>query len=183
MSQNDFSISNASGAAVRADLNSALQALASISSGSSAPGTTYAHQLWLDTTTATAPVLKQRNAANDAWITVLSRDASGNIGLSTTGSIDLPVGTTAQRPGSPSEGMIRRNSTLSSFEGYTGSVWAPLGGGATGGGSDTVFVENSMTATTSYTLSTGKSASCVGPLTINSGVTITVPTGANLVIL
>ena len=182
MSQNDLSLANQSGASFRADLNAALQALASISSGSSAPSTTYAHQLWLDTTTATAPVLKQRNSANDAWITVLSRDANGNIGLSTTGAIDIPVGTTAQRP-TPSEGMIRRNTTTSSFEGYNGEVWTSLGGGATGGGADECFVENSTTVTTTYTLSTGKSASAVGPLTINNGVIVTIPSGANLVIL
>jgi len=58
-----------------------------------------------------------------------------------------------------------------------------MGGGATGGGTDKVFNENSRTVTTSYTLSTGKSAMCVGPLTINSGVTVTIPSGERLVIL
>ena len=57
MSQNDMSLANASGAAFRSDLNNALQALASVSSGSSAPSTTYAFQVWLDTTTATAPII------------------------------------------------------------------------------------------------------------------------------
>lgn len=64
MSQNDFSIANASGATVRADINTALQALATVSSGATAPSTTYAYQLWADTT---AGLLKQRNAANSAW--------------------------------------------------------------------------------------------------------------------
>jgi hypothetical protein len=67
MSQNDMSVANADGATVRADINSALQALASLSSGASAPGTTYAYQLWADTTTG---LLKIRNAANSAWIVV-----------------------------------------------------------------------------------------------------------------
>ena len=58
-----------------------------------------------------------------------------------------------------------------------------MGGGATGGGTDKVFNENSRTVTTSYTLSTNKSAMCVGPLTINSGVTVTIPSGERLVIL
>lgn len=65
MSQNDMSISNADGATVRADLNSALQALASNNSGATAPGTTYAYQWWVDTADG---VLKQRNAANSAWV-------------------------------------------------------------------------------------------------------------------
>lgn len=64
-SQNDMSIANASGATVRADVNSALQALASNSSGTSAPSTMYAYMFWADTTNGQ---LKQRNAANSAWI-------------------------------------------------------------------------------------------------------------------
>lgn len=183
MSQNDLSLANQSGASFRADLNSALQALASISSGSSAPSTTYPYQIWLDNTTATAPIIKQRNSANSDWITIGTIQADGSISLAGTGAIDVPIGTTGQRPGSPSEGMIRRNTTTSSFEGYNGEVWTSLGGGATGGGADECFVENSTTVTTTYTLSTGKSASAVGPLTINNGVIVTIPSGANLVIL
>ncbi len=66
----------------------------------------------------------------------------------------------------------------------TGLKWAAAAAaGATGAGGDEVFVENERTVTTSYTLSTGKSAMCVGPLTINSGVTVTIPSGERLVIL
>ena len=99
-----------------------------------------------------------------------------------TGSLTLPVGTTAQRPSSAAEGMIRRNTTDSAFEGYTGTSWAPLGGGATGGGSDAWVVETDQTVTTSYELGSGKHGTTVSP-TINSGATITVPSGAILVIL
>lgn len=60
--------------------------------------------------------------------------------------------------------------------------WA-LSGGATGGGSDTVFQENQLIVTTSYTLSTGKSAMSVGPITINSGVVVTVPSGYRWMVL
>ena len=77
------------------------------------------------------------------------------------------------------------NTTLSKFEGYTypAETWGTLGGGAAGGGADEIFVENAMTVTTDYELSSGKSASSVGPITINSGVTITIPSGQNWVIL
>ena len=102
--------------------------------------------------------------------------------VSGTGSLTLPVGTTAQRPSSAAEGMIRRNTTDSAFEGYTGTSWAPLGGGATGGGSDAWVVETDQTVTTSYELGSGKHGTTVSP-TINSGATITVPSGAILVIL
>lgn len=67
MSQNDFVIANANGATVRSDMNSAFQALASLSGGASAPGTTYPNQLWFDTTN---DLLKIRDEANTAWVTV-----------------------------------------------------------------------------------------------------------------
>ena len=74
--------------------------------------------------------------------------------------------------------------TLNQFEGYNNGAWGAIGGGAgaTGGGTDEVFFESDQAATTSYTLSSGKNAHTVSP-TINSGVTITVPSGAILVIL
>lgn len=52
------------------------------------------------------------------------------------------------------------------------------GGGATGGGNDEIFFENGQTVTSSYTIVTGKNAGTFGPISINSGVTITVPTGS-----
>lgn len=67
MSQHDMDVANASGATVRADINSALQALASNSSGASGPSTTYAYQFWCDTTNG---LMKQRNSANSAWLTL-----------------------------------------------------------------------------------------------------------------
>jgi len=67
MSQHDYIIDNAVGASVRADLNNALAAIVTNNSGTSAPSTTYAYQLWVDTTNN---LLKQRNSANSAWETV-----------------------------------------------------------------------------------------------------------------
>lgn len=65
MSQHDLVIDNASGATVRSDLNSALQALGSLNAGATEPSTTYAYMPWADTTNN---VLKIRNAADSAWI-------------------------------------------------------------------------------------------------------------------
>lgn len=65
MSQNDFVVANADGATVRADINANLQALASLSSGASEPSTTYAYQIWADTSNG---IVKQRNAANTGWV-------------------------------------------------------------------------------------------------------------------
>ena len=58
-----------------------------------------------------------------------------------------------------------------------------LGGGATGGGSDEVFYENDQTVTTNYTITTDTNALSTGPLTINTGVTVTIPTGSRWVIV
>ena len=53
----------------------------------------------------------------------------------------------------------------------------------TGGNTDKVFNMNTMTVTSNYTFPTGQSASSVGPITINSGITVTVPSGSRWVVL
>jgi len=62
-------------------------------------------------------------------------------------------------------------------------VVVAISGGATGGGGDQVFVQNQLIVTTNFTLTTGFSASSVGPITINSGVAVTIPSGYRWVIL
>lgn len=94
MSQNDFTIANQGFPGFRSDLNNALQALASLSSGASAPSPTFPYQIWVDTTTNPA-VMKLRNGDNDAWISlgnisttldtfqfILSGGLSGSLALS-----------------------------------------------------------------------------------------------------
>ena len=100
-----------------------------------------------------------------------------------TGFMLIPKGTTAERPVSPANGYMRYNTTTNQFEGYQGGAWGQLGGGATGGGGDEVFVENARVVTVNYTLSTNKSAESVGPITINSGVTVTIPSDQRWVVL
>jgi hypothetical protein len=130
--------------------------------------------------TGTYTVSASQTVASTA-ITGTVNDAT--LEINSTDAILVPVGTTTQRPSTGVEGYIRYNSTLDRFEGYANSAWGQLGAGATGGGSDNVFVENSLTVTTDYTITSGKSASSVGDLTINSGVTVTIPTGSRWVIL
>lgn len=108
---------------------------------------------------------------------------TGNVTMTSTGYVLIPAGTTAQRPVSPVNGEMRYNTTTDQFEGYQGGAWGQLGGGATGGGGDEVFVENARVVTTNYTLSTGKSAESVGPITINSGVSVTIPADERWVVL
>lgn len=88
MSQHDFDIANQGFAAFRADLNNALKALGSVSSGTEAPTTTYANQLWYETDTNTLHI---RNEANSAWLDLMVIDqttgspsfTAGNVGIGT----------------------------------------------------------------------------------------------------
>ena len=191
----DYSIANGTGSAVRTDLNNVFAAIQSLNSGSADPsGTQVAFQLSVNTT---SNLLKLRNAANNGYIEI-GNVTQANLGLAPvagatftgtvihnyTGALRLPVGTTGQRPGSPATGDIRFNSTTTSAEIYNGSEFTAVGGGAgaTGGGNDEVFFESDQAVTTNYTLTANKHAHTVSP-TINSGVTVTVPSGAILVIL
>jgi hypothetical protein len=94
--------------------------------------------------------------------------------LESTGAAILNVGTTDERPADPEDGMVRYNSTTSKFEGYNGA-WGALGGGATGGGSDTVFFENSLVVAQDYTIPADKNAGTFGPISVNDSITVTVP--------
>lgn len=101
MSQHSMNIPNESGAEYRADVNAALQALASQSRGATGPATTYAGQIWLDTTTN---LRKRRNAANSAWlvegtldeIMVIPRSSNTVLGVSDMRKRFLGTGTYTQ---------------------------------------------------------------------------------------
>jgi hypothetical protein len=105
-----------------------------------------------------------------------------DVTIASTGALTIPDGTEAQRPTGVT-GMIRFNTDITQFEGYNGSSWSSIGGGATGGGNDAVFLETDNTVTTDYTLTTNKNAVTAGPITINSGITVTVPSGQSWVIV
>lgn len=101
MSQHDMVIENQGFAATRADINAALAALATNSSGATEPATTYAFQPWADTT---ADRLKIRNAANDGWVSVLvlstgapvsGADAPVNTNITSMGNNTSTIYTTA----------------------------------------------------------------------------------------
>lgn len=109
--------------------------------------------------------------------------AGGDLIVTGTGAVDVPSGTTAQRPAVPASGMVRYNTTLAQYEGYNGATWGALGGGATGGAGNAAFYENDKVITASYTLTSGKNAMSTGSITINAGVTVTVPSGSRWVVL
>jgi len=82
MSQHDQVLANQAGAAFRSDLNDALAALWNLSSGATEPATKTAYMFWADTTSG---LLKQRNAANSAWLNVglMAAHGLGMMGTST----------------------------------------------------------------------------------------------------
>ena len=95
-------------------------------------------------------------------------------------------------PATPSDGDTYWDSEEANAYIYyndgSSSQWVPLvpstpPKNATGGGTDEVFFENDNAVTTNYTLQTGKNALSAGPITINSGVTVTVPSGQSWVIV
>jgi hypothetical protein len=99
------------------------------------------------------------------------------LAISSTDAVLVPVGTTGQRP-TGATGYLRFNNTTTSFEGYNGTNWGSIGGGATGGGTDQIFYLNGQTVTTSYSIPSGQNAGTFGSITIDSSATVTVPSGS-----
>ena len=196
-SGNNFEPDNGTGAQVRTAIKDIFGALRTLNAGSGDPSgaaNVAAYQPHIDTNTN---LLKISNANNNGFITLgnISETNFGHADLSGatftgpiinnyTSALRLPVGTTAQRPGSPAAGDIRLNSTTTEAEIYNGSIFTAVAGGAgaTGGGNDQWVFENDQTVTQNYEITANKHAHSVSP-TINSGVTITVPSRAILVIL
>lgn len=130
--------------------------------------------------TAAKGTFTSANVSGTANISTLV--VTGNASFTSTGAVLLAKGTTAQQPTGVA-GLLRFNTDSSTFEGYNGTAWAAVGGGATGGGTDQIFVQNQQTVTTNYTITTNYNAMSTGPITINSGITVTVPSGSNWVVL
>jgi len=81
----DYNVANASGASVRSDINNILQAVVTLNSGTSEPSTMYPFMIWVDTTNN---VVKMRNGANDAWLTMpFAMNASNSVDIN-GGAID-----------------------------------------------------------------------------------------------
>ena len=197
---NNFNVGNGTGAAVRAGINDIFTALRTINSASGDPSgaeNVVQYQPHIDTSsnllkictsvstgTGTFTTIGNITQANLGLAPVAGATFTGDVIHNYTTALQIPVGTTAQRPGSPSTGDFRFNSTTTSAEIYNGSEFTAVGGGAgaTGGGNDEVFFESDTNVTTDYTITSGKNAHTVSPI-VNAGVTVTVPSGSLLVIL
>jgi hypothetical protein len=107
----------------------------------------------------------------------LTSSADGT--FSGTGQVKMPAGTTAQRSGSPANGMLRYNSDSAQFEGYAAGQWGGIGGAQAGG----AIQVNKTTAASDYTIAEGENGFSVGPITVAGGVTITVASGQRWVVI
>ena len=202
---NNFNVSNGTGAAVRAGINDIFSALRTINSASGDPsgtGNVVQFQPHIDSSTnllkictavssgtGTFTTIGNITQANLGLVNAATPTMTGDVTMSSTGFLRVPLGTDAQQPGQSGQpaaaiGQLRYNSTQNRFEGYKNTGWGEIGGGAgaTGGGTDQVFVETGQTVTEDYQLSAGKNAMTVSP-TIANNKTITVPNNAILVIL
>jgi hypothetical protein len=123
--------------------------------------------------TFTLPVL------GDAVNNTLAQTIAGN---KTFNWIKLPVGTTGTRP-TGETGLVRFNTDRNQFEGYNNTAWSGIGDQPVGGGTNRVFFENDIVMTDNYTITAGKNAMSAGPITVNPGVILTVPSGSTYTIV
>ena len=137
-----------------------------------------------DTITATAPLSMAAYATGQIFYFIAAGSNTGavTLNINSIGAKDI----TKNGANALSSGDIVGGTIVTIV--YDGTQFqlasnGAAGGGATGGGSDEVFFENDKVITTSYTIPTTKNAMTTGPVTINSGVTITVPTDSRWVIL
>lgn len=91
MSQHDYSIANQTGLEFRADMNNVLAAIVTDNSGSTEPATTFPGMVWRDTSVSPS-VLKKRNDANDAWVTILTAAGEAISGASTASAQRTALG-------------------------------------------------------------------------------------------
>jgi hypothetical protein len=145
-----------------------------IASGAAIAGTKISPDFGSQTVTTTGPVVL--GDQGDLRFNEATANGTNYVGFQAPSSISSNV-------------LWTLPSTDTSIAGYAlvsdaaGTLSWGRAGGASGGGSDQVFYENDQTVTTNYTISTNKNAVTAGPVTINSGVTVTVPTGSTWVIV
>lgn len=94
-------------------------------------------------------------------------------------ALHITAVTASTRPSPATANQIILQTDTASLFANIGGTWVEVSGeGAQGGNSDKVFWENDQTVTASYTISSGSNAGTFGPVTINSGVTVTIPSGS-----
>lgn len=117
---------------------------------------------------------------------VVRRDADGNFsaGIITGAVTDIAGGTAGAVPFQSAANTTEfvapgTDGYVLTSNGTDAPTWQKAAAGAMGGGtSNAVFFENDQAVTDNYTISTGKNAGTFGPITINNGVTVTIPDGS-----
>jgi hypothetical protein len=112
--------------------------------------------------------------------------------INSTDAIVIPTGNTGQRP-TGSNGQFRFNSETATFEGYANGAWGPIAGigyykgnGGTVGlasAANNIFRINANTLTANVTFIAGENASATGPISVATGITLTVDAGARVSII
>ena len=139
-----------------------------------------------DTTGNAATATALETARNIGGV---SFDGTGNInlpGVNTAGNLNTTGtsgGFTAGSASNLNSGTLPDARFPSTLPAVDGSNLTGISAGATGGGSDEIFYENGQNVTTDYTITNGKNAMSAGPITIDSGVTVTVGSGETLTIV
>lgn len=110
---------------------------------------------------------------------------SGTVIIDSDTALGVPCGTTEDREKIVplEQGMIRFNTDKNTLEYYNGTIWETLGKVAQGGNEDEIFFLNDKVIRYNYTIPEGKNAMTAGPITINSGVTVTIPEGSTWTIV
>jgi len=186
----DYNIADQVGASFRADLNNVLGDIQSTNSGTSVPTSNVVGKLFVNTsnntlnicTNASTPtylLLGKTDVANMGHATTASPSftgtitSAGDIVMSGTGSLQLPTGTTAQRP-TAATGDIRFNTTLSQFEGYNGAAWGEIANGVPAG---SIFSFASTTVPSGYLECNGAAVSRSTYATLFATISTTFGTG------
>jgi hypothetical protein len=185
MAQHDYIISNQGFPATRADINNVLNSIATLNSGTSAPSTQYAGQMWIDTTTATNWILYIYDGADNIQIATIN--TSTNTVNFTDSALDVLTDTTPQLGGNLD---VNGNSIVSTSN--ANITLAPDGTGDVVLSADTVKIGDSNANATITTDGTGdlilntNSGSSSGSITIadgaNANITIE-PNGTGDVLL
>jgi hypothetical protein len=127
------------------------------------------------TTTATLTTATTHSLTTGTFVTV-----SGAVPVEYNGTFSITV---VDATSFTYTMLATPSGSASTVGSYLVGYWGQIGGGATGSGGNQVFVLNDQTVTSSYTIPTGKNASSAGPITIDTDVTVTVPTNSTWVIV
>ena len=149
----------------------------SVTGTSTFTGAVTANSVSLGNLTATGNV-SANNISVTGFANAANVVATGNSQFNGTGALKIPVGTSGQRP-SAVTGQVRFNTTQTQFEGYNGTDWTSIGGAQAGG----AVYENKNEITENYTMTTNYNGESVGPITIQAGVSVTIPSGSRWVVL